>query len=168
MLIVLRFLHIVAGVLWVGGVVFVAAFLMPSLRAVGPTAGAVMAQIGQVRKYPIFAMVQATLVILSGIALIIEDSGAAPGSWMQSGAGRMFSTGGALAILGAVLGMTLSSPAARKMGAIAGGVAKRGGAPTAEEAAEMQRLQAKVAGSTRVVAALLILATIAMAIARYS
>jgi uncharacterized membrane protein len=34
-----RLVHIVAGVFWVGGVVFLTGFLLPTLRVVGPAAG---------------------------------------------------------------------------------------------------------------------------------
>ena len=39
---VLRIAHIVTGAFWVGTVIFLAAFLLPSLRAAGPAAGPVM------------------------------------------------------------------------------------------------------------------------------
>jgi hypothetical protein len=163
MMIVLRFVHVVCGVLWVGAVVFVAAFLLPSLRAVGPAAGPVMAQLAQVRKYPVYMMALATLVLLSGISLLMSE----PSGWMQSPTGRTFSAGATIAIIGAIFGMVTTSPAAKKMGAIAAAAGKRGGPPSPEEAAELQRLQNKVAASTRLVAVLLVIATAAMAVARY-
>jgi hypothetical protein len=166
-LLVLRFFHVVSGVLWAGALVFVAGFLMPALRASGPAAGPVMGQLGKVYKMPIYMMVVAILTVLSGIGLIMVDSGGAPGVWMKSGPGHMFGLGGVLAILAAILGMAVSSPAARKMSAIGALVAQRGGPPTTAEAAEMQRLQARVQTSTQAVAVLVLLATTAMAIARY-
>ena len=42
LLIVLRLLHIVLGVFWVGAVVFIAFLLFPSVRESGPAGGAVM------------------------------------------------------------------------------------------------------------------------------
>jgi hypothetical protein len=53
------------------------------------------------------------------------------------------------------------------MGAISQGVAQRGGPPTPEEAAELQRLQRRMGVAGKVVAVLLLLATTAMAVARY-
>jgi len=143
--------------------VFVAAFLLPSLRAVGPAGGPVLAQLVQVRKYPIYMMALAILVLLSGIALLASE----PVSWMHTATGRTFSAGGAVAIVGAVLGMAMTSPAARKMGALSAAAAKRSGPPTPDEVAELQRLQSKVTSSTRIVTVLLVLATAAMAVARY-
>ena len=37
-----RLLHIFAGVLWVGGVVLIALFVQPTVRAIGPAGGQFM------------------------------------------------------------------------------------------------------------------------------
>ncbi len=60
-IILLRLIHILSGVFWVGSVLFVARFLLPTLRAVGPAGGPVMQQLTQVRKLPSFMMVVAIL-----------------------------------------------------------------------------------------------------------
>jgi len=60
MILVLRFLHIVAGVFWVGGSLFATRFIMPSLKAAGPAAGPVLAELGK-RRVPA-AMMGAALV----------------------------------------------------------------------------------------------------------
>ncbi len=166
MLLAFRIFHILAGVLWVGAVIFVAMFLMPSLRAAGPAGGPVMSQLTQ-RKMPIYMMAMAIITILSGTGLIWINSAGYPGSWMQTSMGRTYGWGGLLAILAAIVGMAMSSPAVRKMGAIAQGIAKRGGPPTPEESAEMQRLQGRMALSIKIVSVLVLLATTAMAVARY-
>jgi hypothetical protein len=167
MTIAFRFLHIVCGVLWVGAVIFVAGFLMPSLRASGPAAGAVMGQLTQVRKMPIYMMAMAMLTIISGVALLMISSAGAPGLWMKSGPGMTYGAGGAMAILAAIIGMVVTSPAAKRAGMLAAAAGQRGGPPTPEQAAEIQRLQNRLAASTKVVAVLVLLATTAMAVARY-
>ena len=43
-ILLLRVLHIVGGVFWVGTAVFIAAFLGPSLRAAGPAGGWLLAR----------------------------------------------------------------------------------------------------------------------------
>jgi hypothetical protein len=63
--------------------------------------------------------------------------------------------------------MAINMPAGRRMGAIGAAAAKRGGPPTPEEAAEMQRLQGRMSVASQIVTVLLLLATGAMAIARY-
>jgi hypothetical protein len=166
-IVVFRLFHIVCGVLWVGAIVFVAVYLAPSIRAAGPAGGPVMNQLTQVRKMPIYMMALAVLTIISGLGLMQIDSAGAPGMWMQSGPGKTFAGGGLLAIIAAVVGMILAAPSARKIGAIGTVVAARGGAPTSQEAAEIQRLQARMGLGTQIAAVLAVLATVAMSVARY-
>jgi hypothetical protein len=86
---------------------------------------------------------------------------------MKSGPGRTFGIGAVLAIVGFLLGVVINMPAARRLGAIGAAAAKRGGPRTADEAAEMQRLQGRMSVASQIVTVLLLLATGAMAIARY-
>jgi uncharacterized membrane protein len=166
--IVLRIIHIVSGVFWVGTTLFLAGFLVPAVRASGPAAGPIMEQLGQVRRLPLYMMAAAILVVVSGGVLMWLDAAAAPGVWMRSWPGRIFSLGGALAIVGGVVGSAVNSPAGRRLGAIVAGARARGGPPNADELAEMTRLQARLATATNWVAVLLVLATVAMAMARYT
>ena len=71
---VLRVLHIVVGVFWVGSVVFLSLFLTPSIRAAGPAGGAVMQQLMGARR-PRWSMGAAIVTLLSGFGLYWRDSG---------------------------------------------------------------------------------------------
>lgn len=165
---ILRLVHIIAGVFWVGSVMFLSLLLAPTLRAVGPGAGPVMNQLVKVRKMPMVMMVAALATIVAGIWLLMIDSAGQPAVFMRSGTGRTFSIGGALAILGFIVGMAVNVPASRRLAVIGGAVAARGGPPTAEESAELQRLQGRMSVASQIVMVLLVLATGAMAIARYT
>src|SRR5262249_52994800 len=166
MMLVLRFLHIMSGVFWVGGSLFAARFLMPSLKAAGPAAGPVLAELGK-RRMPV-AMMGASLVnVASGIWMMMLASGGAPGVWMRSPMGRTLGIGGGLAILAVILGMAVPTPTNAKMVGISAAARQRGGPPTPQEAAELERLQARSALTAMIVSVLLILATTAMAVARY-
>lgn len=162
-----RLMHILFGIFWVGAVIFVSAFLLPSIRAVGPAGGAVMEQLAQVRKLPVFMMSSAVLTVLSGMALYWRDSGGFSGPWMHTGPGVVFGAGGVLGIAAAAVGMTLTSPKAKRMGALAAEMRKAGGPPRPELVAQMQALQAQIGRPTSVVVVFLVLAVCAMAIARY-
>lgn len=162
----LRLIHILAGVLWVGATVFIAVFLMPSLRAVGPAAGPVMEQVARVRRLPIWMMSATILTILSGLTLYGLDSAGFHSAWMHSGPGTVFGLGGVLAILAATIGMAVNAPAGKRLGALAAEIKVRG-APTPADVAELQALQARLARATNLTAGLLILATAAMAVARH-
>jgi uncharacterized membrane protein len=166
-IILFRLIHILSGAFWVGAVVFVARFLMPSLRAIGPAGGPLMQQLTQVRRLPVYIMGATLLTILSGLTLYWHDSLGFKGPWLHSGSGRVFGLGGAFAIIAAIVGMAITSPTAKRLGEITGAVAKGGGPPSPEQAAELGKLQGKMYTTTQIVAGLVLLATAAMAIARY-
>jgi hypothetical protein len=163
---ILRFVHIVFGAFWVGSVLFATFVLMPAIRAAGPSGAIIMRELAQ-RKLHVLMMVSSILTVGAGIWLMIILTGGAPGVWMQSTTGRTFATGGAFAILAVIVGMAVNGPTAARMGVIGAAVSKRGGPPTAEEAAELERLQSRIGASSIVVSVLLLLATGAMAVARY-
>jgi uncharacterized membrane protein len=167
-LLLLRLIHVVLGVFWVGAVIFVTLFLLPSLQATGPAGGAVMQQLAQVRRLPLWLMGATTLTVLSGIGLYWHDSlGFTSSTWLASGPGRTFGLGGALAITAAVVGMAVNSPTAKRLGAVAGRIQASGRAPSPEDAADIQRLQGRLVKASLVVTGLVVLATTAMAVARY-
>ena len=163
----LRLVHVLAGVFWVGAAVLMAMFIVPTVRAIGPAGGQVMQQLAQVRKLPVYMMSSMALTLLSGIALYWSASGGFTNSWPGSGPGITFGVGGVFAILAATLGVTVGMPTAKRVGLLAGAIAKAGGPPSAEQAAEMQRLQGRMSKVSTLGAVLLLLATAAMAVARY-
>ena len=163
----LRLLHIVSGAFWFGAVIFSVRILMPSLRAVGPAAGPVMAQLNQ-RKMSAAFMGAAIVNLVSGIWLMFLVSNGAVGEWMKTGMGRVISAGAVCSILAMIVGMIVNPPAVRRMGQIAAAASKRGGPPSPEEAAEVLRLQKRMASANVFVATLLTLAVCAMAVARYT
>ena len=166
LVIVLRLVHILTGVCWAGAVVFIAAFLLPAMKAAGPAASPVMAHLTQVMKLPAVLLKWGLLTVASGLALFWRDATLAPG-WMQSGPGRTFSLGAALGIIVVVTGMTVNLPTARRLGALAEEVRASGGVPSAAQAAEMQRLQERLARAMSAAAVLLLAAAAAMAVARH-
>jgi hypothetical protein len=166
MIYLLRLLHILSGAFWFGALIFSVRFLMPSLRAIGPAAGPVMAQLNQRRMSAAF-MGAAFVNLGSGIWLMFIISGGAPGEWMKTGMGRTIGVGAACAILAMIIGMIVNPPAVKRMGQIASAAAQRGGPPSPEETAEVQRLQKRMGSANVLVTILLTLAVSAMAVARY-
>ena len=167
MIYVLRLVHILGGVFWVGSAAFAALILAPALRAVGPSAGPVMHQLVKVRKMPTVMRISGIATMVTGIWLLMIDSAGQPGVWMRSGTGMTFGTGGVLAIVAFALGMAINMPASKRLAVIGAAAAARGGPPTTEEAGELQRLQRRMSVASQIVTVLLALATGPMAIARY-
>ena len=164
---VLRVLHVLFGAFWVGAVVVLAVLLVPSIRAAGPAGGAVMRELMEVRRLPIWLMAAGAITILSGFSLYWIDSAGFSSAWLGSGPGRVFGLGGVMALVAMILGMGVNAPTARRLTTLAGAIGAAGRKPTPEEAAQIGRLQGRLNKATAVAAILLVLAALAMAVARY-
>ena len=86
---------------------------------------------------------------------------------MASPTGRVYGAGGVFAILAILIGVTVNMPTAKRLGALMASIQASGGPPSPEQQGVLQALQARLGTAVRVVAALLVLATAAMAVARY-
>jgi hypothetical protein len=164
--ILLRLTHIVLGAVWVGMMVMNVVFLMPTLRDAGPAAGPVMAGL-QRRKFMVVIPVIALLTIFSGAWLMMRVWGGGDGL-MASRPGQTYATGATLSIVAFIIGITVMRPAMMRAAALAqtmGSVPNE--ADRATRMAEMERLRNRGAWSGRLVTVLLVLATAAMAVARY-
>jgi uncharacterized membrane protein len=166
-LLVFRLAHILSGVFWVGSILFFSRFIFPTARALGPAAGPVIDHLNRVLKVPMALIGCGVLTILSGFGLFWNDSMGFKGAWMSSHTGMTFSLGALSAIIAFVIGLAVNAPTAKKMVAVAAQVHAKGGPPTPEQAAEMQRLQRRLGGALQAVTVLLLLTTAAMALARY-
>lgn len=166
-MIVLRLLHIVAGVFWAGTAIFVAAFLVPSARATGPDGGRLVQHIMQHRRLPIYLGIAMVLTTLSGLTMFWLFSARTGGAWARSPQAITLGVGALLAIAGGIVGAALSAPIGLAIGALADRIQAGNGPPSAEQSAEMARLQQRITVATRTAAALLLGAVVAMAVARY-
>jgi uncharacterized membrane protein len=162
-----RFIHVVAGVAWAGAVVFVAFFLTPAIRATGPAGGALMQRLVRVQRLPVYLMTLMALTILSGLSLYWLDLNAFGKAWVHTGAGRTFAAGGLFAILTALVGVSVSMPASKKLGMIMGSIQAASTRPSAEQAAELGRLQNRLNRAGLATGVLILLAVICMGVARY-
>jgi hypothetical protein len=167
MLFLLRVLHVVVGAFWVGMVLFVALFLMPTIKAIGPAAAPLMGYLTQVRRLPIVMLTSAWITLLSGAALAWHDAGPLGFRWFSVGPGRIFGLGAVLAFVATLIGMVVNTPTARRIGAISGRAQSGGAPPSPEEQVELRQLQARLTGGTNLIAVLLVAALTAMAVARY-
>ena len=167
MLILLRLIHILFGVFWAGTAMFNAIFLIPAVRALGPAGGPVMQEIAGKRKLPVYFLVAGLLTVLSGFGLYWHDSQGFTNGFMRSAGGMTFGIGAVLALIAVLLGIFVVTPAAIRAGKLGAEIAAGKKPPTPEQAAEMQRLQAKLGTMAFVAAGLLTLTTIAMAVGRY-
>lgn len=164
--IILRLLHILAGVFWVGAVWMMIGFLQPTAEATGPEGQKFMQRLFQ-SKLPRVMSAAAGTNVLAGLLLYWKDSGGFRLDWITTAAGLSFTIGGVAAIIAFVLGFTVSKSAADRLAAVGKEIQAGGKPPTPEQAAELKRQQAKLSTGAKWTAALLTIALIEMAIARY-
>jgi hypothetical protein len=165
--IILRLIHIGAGVFWVGAALVFFLFIQPSVREVGPEGQRFIGHLTTRKKLPGIILVSAIVTVLAGILLYVEVSDVLNVDWIASGPGIGFTIGGVAALITVILGLAVTKPSADRMGALGQQVAASGGPPSPEQAAEMQRLQARLMLIGRISMVLLMIAVVTMATARY-
>jgi uncharacterized membrane protein len=165
-MVVLRIVHILAGVFWVGSALLIFLFLQPAAREVGPGAGPLMTHLAQKKRLPDVTLAAAGLTILAGLLMYWRVSGGFDGDWVGTAFGVAITIGSLCAIAAVVLGASVVRPSMVKAGAIAQSAAAAGG-PTPEQGAEIQALQQRVRSAGNLIVPLLVLAVVAMASARY-
>lgn len=164
--IVLRLIHILGGVFWVGSMIFNAVFLFPAIRDAGPDGGKVASGIMK-RGFPVITPIVAVFVMLSGLWLYSRASAGFDKVYMGSPVGMAFGTGGAFAILAFIVGLVVTRPAMMNAMALRQSAAQAEPAEREAKLAAAQVQQGRAASSGNVVAVLLACAAAAMAVARY-
>jgi hypothetical protein len=166
-IILLRVIHILAGVFWAGTAILLAAFLEPTARALGPDGGKFMQRLTGQMRLTTFILLAAFLNVLAGIGLYWIFSGGFQVKWVASGHGLSLTIGALAAIVTFILGLAVTRPTLLHMGALGQEMQSAGGPPKPEQMAVMQALQTRLATAGRVGAVLLVIAIIGMAVARY-
>jgi hypothetical protein len=164
---VLRLVHILCGVFWAGTIFFVVWLLEPSTREAGPAGGAVMGQLIK-RGYLNILPGMAVLTVVSGGWLYWIVSGGLNSGWGHSPMGTALTVGAAAAIIALIIGLAKMRPAGIQMSVLG---PKMMAAETDEEraavGAEMGGLRDSLRKNGRIVGALLLIAVVGMAVARY-
>jgi hypothetical protein len=161
----LRLFHILGGIFWVGTMILLAGFLLPTVRAMGPSGGRFMQHLMQQQRLQLYLGLAALLTVLSGIILYARMAAATHGAWAGSRPGIAYGVGAVAAILAAAIGGSIGSSAGRKMLAVGQAIGAAG--PTPEQQAELARLQGRMALGARIAASLLLVSAGAMAVGRY-
>jgi uncharacterized membrane protein len=166
-LLILRLVHILSAIVWLGSGVFTAIFLIPALSGSPGVMGQVVAGL-QRRKYFVAFPIVATLTILSGARLLYIDSAGFAPQYFDSGTGRTFAISGAAALVAFILSLGVARPAAVRAAALSGLLAATQESPERERLVEqLDRVRRRGALATTFSIAFGILAASGMAIARY-
>jgi uncharacterized membrane protein len=164
--IILRVIHIFASVFWAGAAAMIFFFLEPTAATAVPEGPKFLGRLvlqKRMNKWIIFA---ATLNPLAGILLYWQDS-AFQLSWTTTRTGLGFTAGALAGIAASFLGWLVISPTIERRAALGQEIETGGKPPTPQQAAEMQRLQQRTAMAGKLDIALLTIALLMMATARY-
>jgi uncharacterized membrane protein len=166
LMLLLRLIHILAGVFWAGSAFILAGFLIPTVRETGAEGGRFMGHLVTRRRLPVFVGIAMLLTVLSGLIMYGRAAAATHGTWPGTAPGIGYGVGALAALLGGAIGMGVSGAAAKRMAAIGQRVAEAG-RPSPEQQAEIQGLQRRMMLGARIAAGLIAIAVVAMATARY-
>lgn len=165
-MILFRLVHVISAVLWVGGFAMLVVFVLPAVRASGPSGGQVMrAMLVKTRLASYFPWVGG-LTVLSGLAMMWRDSTISESNWAASRSGMVFSIGGLAGLIALIVGGIMVGRSISQLRSIAL-ASDPAVPPSPEQAARMAQLQERANVGNRIVGPLLAIAVVAMAIGRY-
>jgi len=165
LIVVLRFLHIIAGALWVGAGVTQSLLFIPAIASSGSAGQMVMKKLGP--RFHAFMAIMSNITILAGIVLYSRFIVATGMEWIWStGPGITFTLGALAGITSFVIGATFFAPTQKKVAALELEIQKAG-QPDASQMARMNNLQTSIIKVGKIDFVLMLFALGAMAVARY-
>lgn len=163
LMLVLRLLHVVGGVFWVGGAIAMNFFVGSTIRATGDAGKQFAGHLIGKTRFSQFMSYSGMISIVAGFILYGIDSNWFTSAWQSSGPGIGFGIGALFALIGMVSGI-MNGSNNRKMGSLG---AQIQGKPTSEQAAQLSAIQKQQAWVVPVNTYSLLLALVLMSIARY-
>ena len=167
-MVLLRIVHIVTGVFWVGSLFVVVVFVQPSAAALGPAGAPFMSELRR-RRFVDVVFIDALFTVVAGSFLYWHDWHTYPsfGDWIGSNLGAALTVGTLLAISGLVVAALVTRPTIGRLVSLGRQAAGSGGTPSPELAARIGALQRRLIVAERASFSLVLLAVVAMASARY-
>lgn len=165
-----RFLHIVAGVLWVGSAFLFVGFIGPSAAEVGPSSGPLLSAAVKKRKIVKVIVGLGFTTVIAGWVMWLRhliDVGSL-GDWVGSNFGLVLTIGGILATISAFVGTFGVGRNVERLVDLGDEIAASGGPPSLEQPAKLGHLSTELEKHGKIDLALRLLAVAAMATARSS
>lgn len=165
LILLLRVVHILAGVFWAGATWLLAGWVTPAVELSGPAGQTFMQTLVRKRRLSDGLTAAAVLTILSGLYLFwVASSGLRPG-WFRTGLGLSLTIGALAGIATFLIGMFVSRPSASRLGQLATRAHAGGGPPDPETLAEMKMLSEQLNQAGIWTAVLLAISVLGMAAA---
>jgi uncharacterized membrane protein len=164
-MLILRLLHIVSGVLWVGGAAVLAGFVLPAAR--DQDSLDYLRQLIWKRNLPRYLNVTLALAILSGLTMYGNLVVATDGAWAWSHVGLALGVGGALAIIAAIIATFVAAPAIHRALQLSSQSQTTNVPREPAQQLAVDRALARYAAAMRLVVVLLLGTAALMAMARY-
>jgi uncharacterized membrane protein len=166
-MVILRLLHIFAGVFWVGATLFLWRFVTPVVQKLGPDGAKFMRTLLKETPFALVIPAAAIITTLSGLLLFDKVSNHFDADWMSLASSMVLSIGAVAGMGAAGHGLFVVRPLVKQIVALGDQMAAAGDAPTPAQLSAMQALQAKMSRNLPIVVALLLAALAGMAAARY-
>lgn len=167
-LLVLRLIHVVGGIVWVGGLVALAWFVVPTQRLEGADGGRFVSRMMVERHFTPFLITVALSTLLSGFALYGRAMIATAGQWGGSRPAIVYGFGAISAVTALIVGVSMGGVSEKKMAAIGQRLSAERRPPTTEETAQLEALAARAGRGARIASILLLVTAVAMSVARYA
>ena len=162
----LRIIHIFSAVTWVGGSIFMASVMGPTVRAAGPEGGRFMMRMASFGQLSKVLTLGALGTVLAGLLLYYPTSGGLNGAWLSSAHGITLTLGALVGIAAFLHGIFVSGRTAAKMKVVADQILATQGPPAPDMLKEAQALGAKLGKGAMQTAAMGSIALILMAAAQ--
>lgn len=166
-ILLLRLIHILAGVFWVGSAVTMFLFLQPTAQATAPESQRFMLHLLRNRRFGHVVLVTALLTVGAGAILFWRDSNGLQLAWMSRPPGLGFTIGALAALLALGLFIFVGFPASSRLVGIGSRLEAERRPPSVDEQQILARSQAVLKRVGVTVVVLLTIAAGAMATARY-
>lgn len=167
-LLTLRLIHILSAIIWLGGGILTAFFLIPAVSGSQAAMMELMAGLKR-RHFFVFQPISATLAILSGLRLLWIDSAGFTGSYFDTATGRAFSWGGLSAIIAYIISYGIAFPLNSRVAKIDARLREIAAGQEREQLTrDLNRLRRRAGIASLATVWLGILAACAMAVARYA
>ena len=163
LVLLLRLVHVISGIFWVGSVLLLFFILGPTINSSGEAGQKIMGLLQTRARLTAVLSAAAGLTVLAGGSLYWIDSNGFTSAWLRSGPGIGFGLGAFFALVGFVFGII----AGRTNQAMAALGAQMQSQPSPEQVSRMAALRNRAMRIGPLNAWALILAAVFMATARY-